>query len=244
MMPLHKTPAISIAHLKLAYANTPVFDDISLHLPNGKWVGLLGQSGVGKSTLLRLIAGLAMPEATFSGRITTETGLALHEQISFMAQTDLLLPWLTVRDNASLGAKLRGAASSDADDLLGQVGLGNCLDQYPHQLSGGMRQRVALVRTLLEKKPIVLMDEPFSALDTMTRYKLQELACQMLKDKTVLFITHDPMEALRLADDIYILQGKPARLRHAAQLHSATPRDISDPAIVCLHQDLLRQLCA
>src|SRR3990167_3228776 len=113
---------------------------------------------------------------------------------------------------------------------------------YPHQLSGGMRQRVALVRTLMEEKPIILMDEPFSALDAITRYKLQALAVDLLKEKTVFFITHDPSEALRLAHIIYIMQGRPAFLKPVAHLSSAIPRELTDPETSKLQTDLFHQL--
>jgi putative hydroxymethylpyrimidine transport system ATP-binding protein len=242
-------PTITITNATLAYGEQTVFAHINLKLAAGKWVGLLGPSGVGKSSLLRMLAGLTSQNEITQGRVSCDNALPLSQQIAYMAQTDLLLPWLSVLDNAVLGCKLRAhsalmyqTAIDQAIVLLKQVGLSHAHDLYPQQLSGGMRQRVALVRTLMEDKPIVLMDEPFSALDAITRYKLQALAADLLRHKTVLFITHDPGEALRLADDVYIMQGNPASLKLAAQLSSPTPRDTIEPDVIRLQALLLHEL--
>lgn len=241
-----KTPHLIIENAALAYANQLIFSNINLQIPAGKWVALLGPSGVGKSSLLRLIANLTSPQEKSQGHIHTDNGIAVSDQMAYMAQTDLLLPWLNVLDNATLGFKLRKHSCTEyikkATSLLHQVGLNKALQLYPRQLSGGMRQRVALVRTLMENKPIILMDEPFSALDAITRYKLQALAADLLKDKTVLFITHDPSEALRLANDIYVMQGQPATLNSIATLTSVTPRDMTDPEVIKLQALLFSEL--
>jgi len=183
------------------------------------------------------------------GNIVADNKQPLSHHIAYMAQTDLLLPWFSALDNALLGARLRGSISTalqtKAKKLFVQVGLQGAEKKLPHQLSGGMRQRVALVRTLLEEKSIVLMDEPFSAVDTITRFQLQTLAANLLKKCTVLLVTHDPLEALRLADDIYILSGQPAKLDLILQLENSAPRDISDP-VFTEHQVTLFQalMCA
>lgn len=243
------TPNLYIENASLAYHGMPVFSRINLTIPAGTWIGLLGPSGVGKSSLLRLIAGLTQSHQQSAGDIYTDNHLAVNQQIAFMAQTDLLLPWFTVLSNATLGLKLRyhtpkeyAAKINQATLLLEKVGLSNATSLFPAQLSGGMRQRVALVRTLMEEKPIVLMDEPFSALDAITRYKLQELAVDLLKDKTVLFITHDPTEALRLAHDIYLMQGQPATLKPIAQLSSNTPRALTNKEVIELQALLFHEL--
>jgi putative hydroxymethylpyrimidine transport system ATP-binding protein len=237
------TPVIRIQQASLSYSGQTVFTHLNLHLPAGKWVGLLGPSGIGKSSLLRMIAGLTVPEETTSGQINIE------QDIAYMAQTDLLLPWLTVLQNANLCVTLRAHSREkgiekriQAEKLLHQVGLRDALHLYPAQLSGGMRQRVALVRTLMENKPIVLMDEPFSALDAITRHQLQALAADMLKNKTVLFVTHDPSEALRLADVIYVMQGQPATLSYFTHLTTETPRALHDPHLITLQSQLYQAL--
>src|SRR5579872_3776439 len=206
---------IKINNASLMYDEKMLFSQLHLDLPAGQWIGLLGPSGVGKSSLLRMIAGLI---PTPPGTVLTDS-----QQIAYMAQTDLLLPWLTVLENATLKLKLQTYDKDShalAITLLEKVGLEHVLHLYPHQLSGGMRQRVALVRTLLENKPIILMDEPFSALDAITRYKLQALAVDLLKNKTVLFITHDPAEALRLAHEIYVMKDRPATVKQMTKLNS------------------------
>lgn len=244
-----RVPTITIKNASLAYAGIPIFSDIYLQIPAGQWVGLLGPSGVGKSSLLRMIAGLTTPHEQTQGHFYADNDIPVSEQIAYMAQSDLLLPWMTVLENASLGTTLRSHSRSmvsaqrkKAQSLLEQVGLGHALQLYPRQLSGGMRQRVALVRTLMEDRPIVLMDEPFSALDAITRYKLQALAADLLKNKTVLFITHDPSEALRLANEIYLMQGQPAKLKSVATLNSALPRDLSNPEVMHWQSELFNAL--
>ena len=163
-----------------------------------------------------------------------------------MAQQDMLLPWLNVIENVTLGDRLRGAVEpvrrGAAHELIDQVGLKNYAFALPAKLSGGMRQRVALARTLLEDRPVVLMDEPFSALDAVTRLQLQDLAAILLRDKTVLLVTHDPLEALRLGNHIYLMAGRPAQLEKITELKDQAPRDISEPSILANQADLLTRM--
>ena len=156
------------------------------------------------------------------------------------------MPWLTALGNVSLGARLRGEKPDRARALamLERVGLGADADALPHTLSGGMRQRVALARTLMEDRPIVLMDEPFSALDAITRVRLQELSAGLLTGRTVLLVTHDPLEALRLGERIYVMAGRPASLELAAAPDGAPPRRLGDRSLQTLHADLLERLAA
>ena len=163
-----------------------------------------------------------------------------------MAQQDLLLPWLNVLDNVTLGNRLRGERVDQqrALDLLMRVGLTDAALARPDALSGGMRQRAALARTLMEDRPVVLMDEPFSGLDALTRLRLQALAAELLAGRTVLLVTHDPLEALRLGEHILIMNGRPATLSALPDLPGVPPRDPGDPAVQDAYRAILRLLGA
>ena len=189
-----------------SHGDAILFDGLDLVLESGQWTCLLGPSGVGKSTILRLVAGLDTG-GDFKGTIESTDRRPLREQVAYMAQADLLLPWLNVRANVMLGASLRGEARmfERVDQLISEVGLGRHAEKRPHELSGGMRQRVALARTLMEDKPLLLLDEPFSSLDARTRSEMQELAFEVLADCTVMLVTHDPGEAARIAHRVYLL---------------------------------------
>ncbi len=230
-----RAPMIQIQQLSFLYKDMPLWIDLNLTLKAGLVTCLLGPSGVGKTTLLRLIAGLiTLPSTTPS--ITADGNPILPSDVAYLAQTDLLLPWLSALDNVLIGTRLRGMPSDtmtkQAKSLFRRMGLSHALHQYPHELSGGMRQRVALARTLLEEKSIVLMDEPFSAVDCITRFELQTLATELLRGRTVLLVTHDPYEALRIADEIYVLAGNPAQLQKAASLTTKTPRALTDVELI------------
>jgi len=190
----------------VAIAGMPVVPQIALRAGAGGWTCLLGPSGIGKSTLLRLIAGIA-DEAELHGTLAATDGASLTGRVALMSQSDLLLPWLSVADNVMLGARLRGdpAQPRRAAALIEQVGLTAHAAKRPAQLSGGQRQRAALARTLMEDRPVILLDEPFSALDARTRAQMQDLTARLLTDHTVLMVTHDPAEAARLGTAIMIL---------------------------------------
>jgi putative hydroxymethylpyrimidine transport system ATP-binding protein len=242
-------PQIIIRDAYLAYNNAILFDNLNFTIPAKKITCLLGPSGVGKSTLLRFIAGLITENENilFHGKISGCDNICISQMISYMAQTDLLLPWLTAFENTLLGSRLRGATSPDhsskAKELFARVGLKNAEHKYPHELSGGMKQRVALIRTLMEDKPIVLMDEPFSSLDAITRFQLQNLTVELLNNRTVLMVTHDPMEALRIADEILIMSGQPAEISHLS-LSTTTPRNLSDKDVMAYQEKLFEALMA
>lgn len=215
---------------KLVFDEDIILSDLNLKLEPGKITCLLGPSGVGKSSILKILAGfIPLPG---NSRLVASDGKSLEGRLSYMDQKDLLLPWASVFNNLLIGNRLRGEApdSARAGRLIQQVGLEKWRNSRPDTLSGGMRQRVALARTLMEGSPILLMDEPFSALDAITKFRLQGLAARLLANKTVLLITHDPLEALRLGDVIHVLAGHPARLSEAIRPKKSIPRDPSDDA--------------
>ncbi len=234
---------VQVRDARLRIGGESLFDGLDVRLGAGEWTCLLGPSGVGKTSLLRLIAGLG---ADVGGQVICGDGAPLAGRAAYMAQQDLLLPWLSVVDNVLLGYRLRGAAGDPARArrLLRRVGLGDNADDLPRTLSGGMRQRVALARTLIEDRPVVLMDEPFSALDAITRFELQALAARLLAGRTVLLVTHDPLEALRLGHRIHVMYGRPARLDTALTPAGAPPRDVTDAALLALQAELLTRLGA
>ena len=232
---------VDVQGASLRYAGAFLFRDLNFTLSGGAWTCLLGPSGVGKSSLLRLLAGLAAPE---QGEVRCSDGKPLAGRLAWMGQRDDLLPWLSTRDNVTLGARLRGepADRERARDLLARVGLERQADQLPATLSGGQRQRAALARTLMEDRPVVLMDEPFSALDAITRARLQALAATLLAGRTVLLVTHDPLEALRLGHRIGVMTGHPARIEGVIEPGGAPPRDLHDPALLARQGELLARL--
>lgn len=213
--------------LSLEYDRKIIFDNLSFQIPAGKFTGLLGASGIGKTSLLRIIAGLIKPH---KGTVLGTDGNSLDRKIAYMGQQDLLFPWLSVLDNVCLGPKLRHETKDidKAMDLLDRVGLQDAAHELPHALSGGMRQRTAIARTLYEDRPVVLMDEPFSALDAVTRANIQELAVDLLQTKTVLLITHDPAEAARLCHQILLLKNQPAKLLDPIIVEGIPPRNFDD----------------
>ncbi|MAI11139.1 MAG: hypothetical protein CBD27_01875 [Rhodospirillaceae bacterium TMED167] len=211
-----------------------LFENLELIIRRNTWTCLLGVSGVGKSTMLKLVAGLTAGNA--STEFECSDGAALAGRVAYMGQQDLLLPWLSVIDNVLLGDRLRNSPDAirlgNAYELLDRVGLRAYAAELPAKLSGGMRQRAALVRTLMEDKPVVVMDEPFSALDAITRLKLQDMAADLLTGRCVFLVTHDPLEALRLGGHVLLMSGRPARLEQIAELSGATPRDATEQLVL------------
>ena len=213
----------------------PIFSQLDLTLTPHSWTCLLGASGVGKSTVLRLFAGLA-EGVTFNG-VLSDTG-----HVAMMAQQDLLMPWLSVLHNVLLGARVRGERPDKdrARERLAQVGLADHAEKLPAALSGGQRQRAALARTLMEDRAVVLLDEPFSALDALTRAQMQELTADVLTGCTVLLVTHDPNEAARLGQKILIMT--PSGLVEVAAPLTPIPRDIHASDVLRTQTDLFDQL--
>lgn len=237
-------PSVILNKVSLSFEGTTIFDQLSLQIEGGKCTCLLGPSGCGKSTLLKMISGNRSIE--YQGSIRIAPGPADTNLTAWMSQNDLLLPWMSVEDNVLLGAKLRFEVSSSLHEkgtrLLEEAGLGAYRKSLPSALSGGMRQRVALLRTLMEDRPVLLMDEPFSALDALTRIKLQQLAAKLTKGKTVLLVTHDPLEALRLGDKILVLRGTPANVAACFEPEGKSPRDAGDSIVSEQYPLLLKTL--
>ncbi|MHB0775346.1 ABC transporter ATP-binding protein [Halomonas sp. WWR20] len=236
---------LSLRRAGLAFNGQTLFNDISCELPPASWTCLLGRSGSGKSSLLRMIAGLPLPEP-HTLELTTSDGLPLTGRIAWMAQQDLLLPWRRVVDNVLAGPALRGRIREKdrqrAYALLHEVGLARKAHQWPAALSGGQRQRVALARTLFEDAPLILMDEPFSALDAITRLELHGMTARLLQGRTVVLVTHDPLEALRLGDQLLILGGDPARLEYLQAPAGQRPRPLDDVQLQQLQVRLVAKL--
>lgn len=228
-------PSLSVRDARIAFGGYLVADRLSFEAPAGQTACLLGRSGVGKTSLLRHLAGL-LPGTTRAA------------PLAYMAQQDRLLPWLGVLDNVLLGYRLRGdeaarrAAEPRARALLTEVGLGGRLNALPRTLSGGMRQRAALARTLCEDRPVILMDEPFAQLDAVTRLDLQDLAVRLLTGRTAVLVTHDPLEALRVGHEVRILYGSPFTVGPAIVPPGPMPRDPADPALLALQARLIRDL--
>ena len=238
------SPDIFIESVSFGFETEPLFQNLSFKVRGGRWTCLLGPSGSGKSTLLRLIAGSL--RKGMQGQIRFGRESDTTDRSAWMSQKDLLLPWLTVEENVLLGERLRGsltrAKRDKARTLLARVGLGDVNHYLPAALSGGMRQRVALLRTLMEERSVILMDEPFSALDALNRLKLQNLSADLVQGATVLLVTHDPLEALRLGHQIHVMAGRPATIGPALMPPGRPPRNPGDPAIASLHAALLDRL--
>lgn len=229
--------AIRLSGLAIAYGGARLFDTLDFTAEGAGVTALLGPSGVGKSTLLRAIAGLTAPTTG-----TIETGGA----ISLMAQDDALLPWADAVANVTIGARLRGEKpdTARARKLLAGTGLDPDIG-LPGTWSGGMKKRVALARLLYENRPIALLDEPFAALDALTRAHVHALAARLLEGRLALLVTHDPLEALALADRIVVLSGTPARItldEEPPQRGHAALRDALDPTLRRLHTRILQAL--
>jgi len=220
---------LKVANVSLAYEGKNVIEDISIELHENELVCLLGASGGGKTTLFHVIAGLLTPDQgqvfLNGSQITGETG-----HISYMLQKDMLLPYRTIEDNIALPLLIKGEKKASARKKVrvyfGQFGLAGTERKYPHQLSGGMRQRAALLRTYMFSKDIALLDEPFSALDTFTRSEMHRWYLEVMDQigLSTLFITHDIDEAILLSDRIYLLTGAPGRITDEIVIQQKKPR--------------------
>jgi ABC-type nitrate/sulfonate/bicarbonate transport system ATPase subunit len=221
-----------------------------LAIEEGRFVSIIGPSGCGKSTLFNIIAGLVPPS---TGKVLAD-GLNIIDKagrVGYMLQKDMLLPWRTILDNIILGMEIRGVPRGQAVEralpLMEKYGLKGFDKHYPSELSGGMKQRAALLRTLLYDRDIILLDEPFGALDAQTRITMQNWLLQIWSDfgKTVLFVTHDIDEAIYLSDDIYVFTARPGRIKTKVSVHMQRPRkqeDMTSEAFTELKHHLMELL--
>ncbi|MFO1209242.1 MAG: ABC transporter ATP-binding protein [Amaricoccus sp.] len=240
---------LSLEDVALSLAGTPVLDGVSLHVAQGEFVSILGPSGAGKSTLFRLMLGELAPDR---GRILLD-GSEIDRRdrpFAFMPQRDALMPWRRIVDNVTLGLEVQGmgrrAARARVAPLFPQFGLAGFERHYPAQLSGGMRQRAALLRTVVQDRRMLLLDEPFGALDALTRMEMQRwLEARWQAGRwTTLLVTHDVREAVCLSDRIYVLSPRPARVVRAFDVAIERPRLARGvpPAAHALEDEILQTL--
>jgi len=215
--PMEFESAVSVRNISKNYGDVEALRDMSLEFPRGQLTSLLGPSGCGKTTLLKIIAGLLEPtsgQVEVNGKTVSGPG----KDRAFVFQDFALLPWATVIRNVAFGLEMRGVAASEreaiAEKYIKEVGLAGFEQSYPHELSGGMRQRVGLARALAVDSDVLLMDEPFSAVDEQTRRKFQEdlLNLVQIENKTFIFVTHSIEEAVYVSDQIAILLPRPSRV--------------------------------
>jgi ABC-type nitrate/sulfonate/bicarbonate transport system ATPase subunit len=239
------TAAVSVSDVSRTYAgrdgarrganSVHALAHVSLHADRGELLAVVGPSGCGKTTLLELICGLQAPDA----------GSVRGEPAALMPQRDLLLPWLSAVDNAALALRIarrpRAQARARAGALFAELGLAGFEDARPHELSGGMRQRVAFLRTLLSDKPVLCLDEPFGALDAITRAEMQSWLAGALErePRTVVLVTHDVEEAVLLADRVVVMCARPGRVVAELEVALARPRARTDARILALRERAL-----
>jgi NitT/TauT family transport system ATP-binding protein len=237
--------AIRLDRVAVVLGGNPIVAGVDLDIAAGEFVCLLGPSGCGKSTLLNLIAGFLLPSA---GSVTAAgqpvRGPGIDRGVVFQS-AEALFPWLTVRENVEYGPRMRGVGRAEraatALRYIDLVGLRHAVDRFPSELSGGMRQRVQIARVLVNEPSIVLMDEPFGALDAQTREVMQRELDRIWRATrpTIVFVTHDISEAILLADRVVTMTAGPdARLKTIAKVELPHPRDLTDPAAVALYREL------
>lgn len=230
--------------------NEPMMKDLSFEVNEGEFISIIGPSGCGKSTIFRLINGLEnMQEGNVL--INGESIKNIKNYSAFMPQKDLLFPWRTIGENLSLPLEINKVKKDERekkiDNMLKEIGLESYKDKFPKDLSGGMKQRVSFARTLLSGGELLLLDEPFSALDSITRIAMQEWLLNMWKNlnKTILFITHDVEEAIFLSKSVFVVCDRPITHLKKVDIPLEYPRDrsfLSKPEIISLKEDLIRQL--
>jgi ABC-type nitrate/sulfonate/bicarbonate transport system ATPase subunit len=241
---------LTLEGLTKVYGDLPVLDGVSLTVAAGEFVAVIGPSGCGKSTLFDVVAGLEPPDA---GRVLVDGAEATGrtDAFAYMPQQDLLFPWRTVLDNTTLGLEVAGMRRRDARErarpLFREFGLDGFEDARPGELSGGMRQRAALLRTVVQDRPVLLLDEPFGALDALTRTEMQVWLSRTRARFawTVVLVTHDVREAVFLADRVAVLGPRPTSVLREVRVDLPRPRELSvltDPAFTAAEAELLGSL--
>jgi NitT/TauT family transport system ATP-binding protein len=231
-------PLLRFEEVSLQFGGAPVLRDLTLDVQPGEFVAFVGPSGCGKTTLLNVASGWLQP---------TTGSMVRPSRVRMVFQQDGLFPWMTVNENVRLGL---GHLANDAERderraaLLALIGLAGFENHYPHQLSGGMRQRVELARALGGDTDVLLMDEPFSSLDYLTRLRMRGELARLLRDqpRTVVLVTHDIEEAAQLADRVLVLSERPARIRREVRLTSPRPRALTQPDVVGAVHRILAEL--
>ena len=224
-------PAISIANLTVRFGDVLAVDDFSLDIEDGEFVSIVGPSGCGKTTVLNLLTGL-VPLSQGKIALLGKTPVVGNPDVAYMLARDSLLPWRPALDNASYGMEIRGVDEATrhnkARALLAQVGLKGFEQHYPKMLSHGMRQRCALARTFCLDSPVMLMDEPFGALDAQTKLQLEDLLLRLWSEhrRTVVFITHDLAEAVALSDRVIVMSARPGRIIADMRIPLERPRSV------------------
>jgi len=239
---------LELQNLSKSFGPTHVLANISLSVQPGEFVSILGPSGAGKSTILQLLTGASTPDAgqmLLDGQHLTPS----QHRFAFMPQADALMPWRRIIDNTTLGLEVqslsRPAARAKVAPLFAEFGLSGFENHYPAQLSGGMRQRAALLRTVVQQRSMLLLDEPFGALDALTRAQMQRwLATMWTRHRwTVLLITHDVREAVLLSDRIYVLSARPASVAQEFQVPLDHPRmGVGSSALAAIEAQILTTL--
>ncbi len=231
--------SLRVANVRRAFGDLPVLDDISLTVGQGEFVALVGPSGCGKTTLLNLLSGADQP---------TSGTIARPPNVRMVYQADGLLPWLTVRENIALGLRSNISSANDAaaqmNFLLDMIGMDEYAAYYPYQLSGGMRQRVELARALGSDTDLLLLDEPFSALDYIKRLELRHSLAEMLHTRPaqVVLVTHDIEEACMLADRVLVLSNRPAHIQCEIAIELPRPRSVGHPDVTAATKQVLRAM--
>ena len=231
------SPLVALERVRKSFTSagkrTEILSGIDLDIHSGEFVSIIGPSGSGKSTILNLLAGIDEPSSgsvSYDGRRVS----GVSPSIAYLTQHDSLLPWRTVADNIAIPLEIRGVPGGDrrraVSEMMRKVGLGGYENHYPRQLSGGMRKRAMLARTLIYDPQTILMDEPFGPLDAQLKLVLQAELLRLWtgSGKTIVFVTHDIAEAVTLSDRVLVLSGQPTRVKHIEQIRLPRPRDVHE----------------